>query len=164
MKRKIIFISVLVVMVSIFFTTPVLAQTKNIASCDAAISSTVIIDEKIPNVVGTAILIIKIVVPILLVVFGMIDLVKGVVAQKEDEIKKGQQIFIKRLISGVIVFFVFTIVQLLISLVAGEENKNILACADCFINRDCTYRKDSSGDCPTGTKPSVNGVVCVLED
>ena len=37
-----------------------------------------------PYLVSTAILIIKIVVPILLIIFGMLDLGKAVVASKED--------------------------------------------------------------------------------
>ena len=65
------------------------------------------IDNKIPDTVSLIVKIIFIVVPILLVVLGSMDLLKGVFAQKEDEIKKGQQTFIKRLIAGVLVFFVY---------------------------------------------------------
>lgn len=86
-----------------------------------------------PYLVSTAILIIKIVVPILLIIFGMLDLGKAVVASKEDEIKKGQQLFIKRVISAVIVFFVIQIVQLLISFVSGR-NQDISNCFNCFVN------------------------------
>lgn len=138
MKKKVLLI-IIGIMLFGFVATPVFAA--NISSCDAAISSTVIIDEKIPKAVSTIVNVIKVVVPILLVVFGMIDLMKGVTSQKEDEIKKGQQLFIKRLISGAIVFFVFVIVQLLVSFAAGSgQNTNIMDCADCFINFDCTYR------------------------
>jgi len=62
----------------------------------------------------------------------MLDLFKGITAQKEDEIKKGQNLFIKRLISAAIIFFVISIVQLLVSFVAGDEG--IMTCANCFIN------------------------------
>lgn len=86
-----------------------------------------------PYLVSTAILIIKIVVPILLIIFGMLDLGKAVVASKEDEIKKGQQLFIKRLISAVIVFFVIQIVQLLIGFVSNSDS-DISKCFNCFVN------------------------------
>ena len=122
----------------------------NISSCDNAISDTIIIDEKIPNTVSTVVTIIKIVVPILLVIFGMIDLFKGITAQKEDEMKKGQQMFIKRLLAGAIIFFVFSIVQVVTSLVAGDENKDIFTCANCFLNKDCSYRPENNV-CKTGT-------------
>ena len=93
-----------------------------------------------PYIISTIVTLIKIAVPILLIIFGMLDLGKAVVAQKEDEIKKGQKIFIKRVIAAAIIFFVISIVQLLVSFVAGDEG--IMNCASCFINGT-----DSAGVC-----------------
>lgn len=93
----------------------------------------------LPYVVSTIIFIIKIIIPILLIIFGMIDFMKAVMAQKEDEIKKGQQTFIKRLIAAVIVFFIIQIVQLIITFVSGDDDDSIVNCFDCFVNGDgCT--------------------------
>lgn len=86
-----------------------------------------------PYLVSTAVLIIKIVVPILLIVFGMLDLGKAVVASKEDEIKKGQQTFLKRVVSAVMVFFVIQIVQLLVSFISNSD-QNVSRCFNCFVN------------------------------
>lgn len=73
----------------------------------------------------------------------MMDLAKAVMAQKEDEIKKGQQTFIKRIIAAVIVFFVITIVQMIISFISND-NDDITSCFNCFVNgKNCTA--DSSG-------------------
>ena len=44
-----------------------------------------------PYIISSIVTVIKIAVPILLIIFGMLDLGKAVVAAKEDEIKKGQQ-------------------------------------------------------------------------
>ena len=136
MKRK-YFVLVFIVLM-MFTASPVLAR--NITSCNTTITGA-IIDEKIPNTVATIINVIKIAVPILLVIFGSIDLMNGIIAAKDDEIKKGQQTFIKRLIAGALVFFVFAVVQFLISLVASGANErtNIMTCANCFINKECTY-------------------------
>ena len=112
----------------------------NITGCESVIPG-VVIDSKIPNTVHTVIVAIKIAVPVLLVIFGMLDLGKGVIAQKEDEIKKSQQIFIKRLITAAIIFFVVSVVQLLVSFVSGDE-PGIMNCASCFING-----VDSAGNC-----------------
>ena len=60
-------------------------------------------------------------VPLLLVLFGMLDLGKAVIAQKEDDIKKGQQTFVKRLIAAVVVFFIFSIVLVLIGAIAPNS-------------------------------------------
>lgn len=86
----------------------------------------------LPYVISMIILLIKIVVPILLILFGMIDLGKAVMAQKEDEIKKGQQTFIKRLVAAAIVFFVITIVTILIKFLSNKDSK-ITSCFNCFI-------------------------------
>ena len=94
-----------------------------------------VMDSMIPNLISTIINIIKIAVPILLVIFGMLDLGKAVMAQKEDEIKKGQQTFVKRLIAAVIVFLVIFVVQIVIGLVAPRgENADVWSCFDCLIN------------------------------
>lgn len=95
------------------------------------------IPEVLPKVISIIYTIIQIAVPVVLIVMGSLDLMKGVTAQKEDEIKKGQQMFIKRLISGVLVFVVFIVVKLVISLVADGSSAPIMECADCFISNDC---------------------------
>ena len=88
-----------------------------------------------PYIISVLVLIIKIAVPIILIIFGMLDLAKAIMAQKEDEIKKGQQTFIKRLIAAVIVFLVAVIVPLVIKIVAPkDDNANMWNCVDCLIN------------------------------
>ena len=100
-------------------------------------STTLVIDSMIPQLTSTLITLIKVGVPILLIVYGMLDLGKAVMAQKEDEIKKGWQTFTKRIIAAVIVFLVIFIVQIVLGLVAGDENTNIWNCVDCFISNNC---------------------------
>ncbi|MDD2434723.1 MAG: hypothetical protein PHO63_00520 [Bacilli bacterium] len=85
---------------------------------------TATIDSKITTLVHNIILIIQIGVPILLVIWGMLDLGKAVIAQKDDEIKAGQKTFIKRLIAAAIVFFVVVIVQFVVSLVGGDVDQS----------------------------------------
>ena len=80
---------------------------------------------------------IQIIVPIILIIFGMLDLAKAIMAQKEDEIKKGQQTFIKRCIAAVIVFFVVMVVQMVVSFVSND-NDDISSCLKCFINGDAS--------------------------
>lgn len=129
MKKKILLLVILTMI--IMYTPSVLAV--NIEGC-ASVMPDVMIDSKIVNAVHTIILVIQIVVPVVLVIFGMLDLFKGVTAGKEDEIKKGQQMFIKRLVSAALVFFVIVIVKLLISFAAGSDNESIMSCANCFLN------------------------------
>ena len=95
------------------------------------------IPSKIPSLTSKIITILQIAIPVILVIMGSLDLFKGITAQKEDEIKKGQQIFIKRLIFAVLVFFIVVIVKFLVSLVAESSTDNIVECIDCFISNNC---------------------------
>lgn len=97
------------------------------------------IPKKFPQLTSMFVSIIQIAVPVVLVIFGMLDLFKGITAQKEEEIKKGQQMLIKRLITAAIVFFVIVIVRFLISIVADSDTEvgNITECMDCFLSNKC---------------------------
>ena len=88
------------------------------------------VDASLTTLVETIINAIKIVVPILLVVWGMLDLGKAGIAQKEDDIKKGQQTFFKRVIAAVIVFFIPAVVKLIVGMVTGDDAKGILECLE----------------------------------
>lgn len=55
----------------------------------------------------------KIIVPILVIVLGILDFGKAVIASKEDEMKKAQSTFIKRVVIGVAVFFIPTILDII---------------------------------------------------
>ena len=61
------------------------------------------------------------VVPIILIVLGTIDLVKAVVAGKDDDIKKHQQTLIKRIIAAVIVFLIPMLVTVLMGWIGNSE-------------------------------------------
>ena len=93
----------------------------------------------IPRTTNIIYTIIQIAVPVVLVLLGSIDLVKGIIAQKEEDIKKGQKTFIKRLIAGAIIFFIFMLIKLFVSLVADNDNDNntIIDCLECFIENKC---------------------------
>ena len=101
------------------------------------------IPSKIAYIVALAVKVIQIAVPILLILWGMLDLGKAVMAQKEDEIKKGQATFIKRLVAAAIVFFVVVIVKLLLGLVA-DGSTNLVSCIDNILRCDSTTCVDKA--------------------
>lgn len=99
------------------------------------------IPEKIPELTSFAVTLIQIAIPVVLILLGTIDLFKGITANKEDEIKKGQQMFIKRLIYGAIIFFVVIAVKFVISIIAdATTTENIVDCIDCFIDYESCGR------------------------
>ena len=90
---------------------------------------------RLAYVVSLVIMVIQYAVPLLLIIWGMLDLGKAVIASKEDEIKKGQQTFIKRIIAAVIVFFVVAITKLVVNLAASDDDRTSISnCIDGFVN------------------------------
>lgn len=59
---------------------------------------------------------VRIIIPIIIIVLGSLDLAKAVIAGKEDEMKKAQTTFVKRVILGVVIFFVPLLVNLIMEL------------------------------------------------
>lgn len=87
----------------------------------------------------TAINVVKIVVPILLIVLGIIDMVKATASQKDDEMKKAQTTFVKRLIAALLVFFVVAIVQFLFNLLSTAGfGGDFTDCLNTFVNGGAT--------------------------
>ena len=62
-------------------------------------------------------------IPMGLILFGLLDLGKAVIAGKEDEMKKAQGTLIKRVIYAVAVFLVVTIVTFVMGMVGSTEWK-----------------------------------------
>ncbi len=65
---------------------------------------------------------IRIGVPIILIIVGMVGMGKAIAQQKEDEIKKAQSTLIKQAIAAVVVFLMFSIVNLVVGAVASKSD------------------------------------------
>ena len=79
----------------------------------------------VAGIIQMIVFLIQVVVPLLLIIWGMIDFAKSVVGADEEKTKAGQKIFIKRVIAAIIVFLVVTVTQLIINAVGnvgGEGN------------------------------------------
>ena len=94
------------------------------------------------QVVGYLLLVFKIVIPVILIIFGMIDLGKAVVSGKDEEIKKNMKSLMIRAIAAVAIFFIPTIVGIVIGLVSSFDDEGK---ADYDICRQCITKPN--GDC-----------------
>ena len=93
------------------------------------------------QVVGWIMLVFKIIIPLLLIIFGMLDLGKAVTSNKEDEIKKATASLMRRAIAAVVIFFIPTLVGVIMNLVDnGDKYKD---CARCISN---PANKEKCGD------------------
>lgn len=86
--------------------------------------------------VGYFLLVFKVVIPLLLIIFGMIDLGKAVISSDEKAVSKAAKSLLMRAIAGVCIFFVPTIVGLLFKMVGnfGEVKDQYDICAACISN------------------------------
>lgn len=82
--------------------------------------------------VSAVITILCIAVVVLLIVMGTVDMLKAVMAGKDDEIKKAQGILIKRVIAAVIVFFIPLIVKLVLQLIPIEGSNGQATFGQCI--------------------------------
>jgi len=72
--------------------------------------------------VGKILFVFKIVIPLLLIIFGMIDLGKAVISSDEKEIKNATTSIMRRLIAAVVIFFIPTIVGAVFGLIDNFNN------------------------------------------
>ena len=87
--------------------------------------------------IGWILFVFKVVVPILLILFGMIDLGKAVVSNDEKAIKSATSSLIKRAIAAVVLFFLPTLVSAIFTIVAqftGAVETQYKICKNCVVN------------------------------
>lgn len=86
--------------------------------------------------------IIKILTPVVLIIMGVISFGKAIMSQKEDEIKKAQGSFIKKIISGAAVFFVIVFAEWVMNILsnAGATTNDAIRCVNTVLNG--TYSAD----------------------
>ena len=108
------------------------------------------IPKKIPELTSLFVTTAQVATAVILVILGSIDLFKGIASSKEEEIKKGQQTFVKRLIVAALVFFVVLIVKMLVGAIANSTTtNNIVSCMDCFLSNGCVTDASSSNTATT---------------
>lgn len=98
--------------------------------------------------VGYILLVFKIVIPILLIIWGMIDLGKAVVASKDEDIKKATKSLALRFVAALVVYFLPTLVGVVFSIVngfSGEVENDYNNCKVCITNPNGSACKGQSG-------------------
>lgn len=82
-------------------------------------------------VLGYVVLVFKIVIPLLLIVFGMVDLGKAVVSSDEKAISKAVSTLIKRFVAAVVVFFIPTLVSAIFNVLGILNTSEYNVCVQC---------------------------------
>lgn len=77
--------------------------------------------DPIISIIKTVLSIVQWAIPIILIVIGTFDMMKAVIASKEDEIKAAQKLLIKRVIYAVVIFLIPTIVYFVFNIVSTTK-------------------------------------------
>jgi hypothetical protein len=72
--------------------------------------------------VGYILTIVKIAIPILIVAFGLLDFGKAVVGSKDDLIKKSAISLLRRVVAGIVIFFLPTLVLTIFDAISDYSN------------------------------------------
>ena len=87
------------------------------------------------QLVGNILRIVTIVLIVCVIIFGIIDFGKAVVASKDDEIKKAAKSVVYRIVAVIVIFFIPTLVGAIFKMI-GFFNENVASdydiCADCI--------------------------------
>ena len=99
--------------------------------------------------IGMFMLVFKIVIPVLLIIFGMIDLGKAVISSDDKAVSKAAKSLLNRVIAGICIFFVPTIVGFVFKMVGsfGEAKDQFDYCSACVSNpsgNKCAEVKNNS--------------------
>jgi len=103
-------------------------------------------DAILPNLVSYAVTAIKIIIPVVLVVLGMLDMGKAVIGNDEKAMKENQNKLIKRCVYAVLIFLIVAIVQAVFGVLdqaSTDGTSGATSCINCFINGadSCTQAK-----------------------
>lgn len=166
MKKMFLFISMLLIMTISLTATPVIVNAEDEygraessdfvgnLTCGNSDNDTEVIKfhENLPIFTSRMYDFLKIITPVIIIITGMLDIVKAVTAQKEDEMKKAQKKLINRLIAGSVVFLVFVIVETVITFIADDQVDNALDCLDCFLHGEISGTADGKGCVPAPSR------------
>lgn len=94
------------------------------------------------QIVGYGLLILKILIPIILIIFGAIDLGKAILSSDNKTIKDSAIKFVKRIIAGITIFFVPTLINVFFDLITeftSDIESDYKNCVDCLTspNNEC---------------------------
>jgi len=85
---------------------------------------------------GRIFTVVKIIIPLIIIAFGIWDMMRSVISSKEDEIKKSIRSLLFRVAAGVIIFFIPTIINTVFRLVDdwNQYSTDYSNCSKCVSN------------------------------
>lgn len=100
--------------------------------------------------------VVKLGIPILIIIFGIVDFARATIAGKEDDMNSSKGRFIRRIIAGFAVLLMFVIVQfvfnILVDASSGDDESlskdSMQACISCFLFDEGDCNIEDYNHCP----------------
>lgn len=85
-------------------------------------------------IIGNIILILKILIPIVIIVLGAVDFGKTIISNDDKAFNKSLVTLIKKVVVGVVIFFVPTLINAVFSIISGFSNleSDYMNCVNCL--------------------------------
>ncbi len=116
-----------------------LAGIEMCSDCNGAFGITNGVPHQIIKIIHMVYNAIRIAVPIILILVGMFDMGRAITLQKEDEIKKAQQLLARKAVAAALVFIIVSAVGLIFSVVNSDTNAGeTWKCVDAVLSGTCT--------------------------
>lgn len=99
--------------------------------------------QKAVKILGTIINLLKFIAPMLIIVLGIIDYVKAVTSDDENALSKATESLIKRLVSGIVIFFIPTLLWGILNIlditdgIHDLDNTEFGTCTKCLLKNKC---------------------------
>lgn len=81
--------------------------------------------------IGNVVKVLQIAIPVIIILLGTLDLGKAVMAGDDKKVKEAQKQLLMRIIYGVAIFFIVTIIRFVFGLVAGSGADTTNVCFQC---------------------------------
>lgn len=86
------------------------------------------------KIAGILLVIVKILIPILLMATAMMSFAKTIISGKTEDLTGSLMLLVKKLIAGLIIFFIPGLVDYAFDSFIGYDDSNFLACTTCLLD------------------------------
>ena len=85
-------------------------------------------------IIRIIIIIAKIIIPLIIIITGMITFFKTVLSGKDDDFKNSISILAKKIVAGLIIFFLPTVINYAFEALVGYDDSGYTACSTCLLD------------------------------
>lgn len=162
MKKKKILVLLMIFVAIVLVASPVLAykcggakSNLDYVSCGRGNSMVTGIPSFIPRLISFAVMLMRILIPVVLIVTATIEMFKSIISGNPDNIAKCRKRVISKYIGALLAFFIISFVTNIVKLIArSNEKSTVAACFNCYLNNKC---EDSEAACGgVGKEDEVN--------